>query len=187
MIFDRSPETYKAGVMYSGGKLLARIRRTLRLDNRLEEEVSATRKRQRLTMLFVHASADLYGSDIALLQLVSGLDEDRFHSVVVLPYDGPLVPRLREAGAEVVIFPDLPVLRRQHINMKDMLSLAAASCRSIVWLMDFIRQREVGLIHSNTLALTLTGLAAKLAGRPQVCHVHEIVTWPRIIPPLLAT
>ena len=54
-------------------------------------------------VLFVHASADLYGSDITLLQLVSGLARNEFRATVVVPYDGPLVARLRDAGADAVL------------------------------------------------------------------------------------
>lgn len=141
----------------------------------------------RSALVFVHASADLYGSDITLLDLVFGIDKHRFHPIVVLPYYGPLVPRLRGAGAEVVVRTDLPILRRQHTNVKGMLRLAASSFRSVGWLTRFIRRRRVSLVHSNTLATLIPGLAAMLARRPQVWHVHEIVAQPRAVAYLLAT
>src|SRR5215213_6605038 len=72
-------------------------------------------------LLFVHASADLYGADIALLQLISGLDRNRFRSTVIVPYSGPLVARLRSIGAEVIVYADLPVLRRQYMNLRGLL------------------------------------------------------------------
>ncbi len=139
------------------------------------------------TLLFIHGSADLYGSDLMLLQLVAGLDPKKFHSVVVVPYDGLLVSRLRGAGAEVIISPNLPVIRRQHMNVRGLLHLASSSLRSVYQLTSFIRRRNITLVHSNTLAVLLTGLAAKLAGRPQVWHVHEIVVHPRLVGSLLAT
>lgn len=139
------------------------------------------------TLLFVHASADLYGSDITLLQLVSGLDQDRFHSIVVVPYDGPLVPRLKSVGAEVLLYPELPILRRQYMNIRGLFHLAIASFRSVFWLVGLIRAQEVALIHSNTLAVLTTGLAAKLARRPHIRHVHEIVVRPRLMALVLAT
>lgn len=138
------------------------------------------------TILFVHASADLYGSDITLLQIVAGLDGNRFKAIVVLPYDGPLAPRLRGAGAEVIVRPDIPVIRRQYMNTKGLLRLIA-SLRCVGWLVKFIRQRDVALVHCNTLALALVGVAAKLSGRPQVWHVHEMIVRPRAIASVLAT
>lgn len=144
------------------------------------------RNRSYDTILFIHASADFYGSDITLLQIIAGLDTDRFRAIVVLPYDGPLVPRLRKLGAEVMVRPDLPVIRRQHMNPKGFLQLVA-SLRTVGWLASLIRRRDIALVHCNTLAVALAGLAAKLSGRSQVWHVHEIVVRPRVIASLLAT
>ena len=138
------------------------------------------------TLLFVHASADLYGSDISLLQLISGLDRDRYHAIVVVPYDGPLVSRLQGAGAEVLVRPELPVVRRQHMSVGGLFRLAV-SLRWIWWLARLIHRRNVAVVHSNTLAVLLTGLSAKLANRPQVWHVREIITRPRVVASLLAT
>lgn len=106
--------------------------------------------------------------------------------MVVVPYAGPLVPRLEEAGAEVVIISDLPVIRRQYMNVGGLLYLVS-SLRSVWWLAKLVRRRNVALVHSNTLAVLLVGLAAVLSRRPQVWHVHEITVRPRGIALLLAT
>jgi glycosyltransferase involved in cell wall biosynthesis len=140
----------------------------------------------RSTLLFVHASADLYGSDITLLQLVSGLDRKRFNALVVVPYGGPLVLRLRQAGVEVLVRPDLPVIRRQYMSAGGIFHLAL-SLRSLWWLVNLMRERKVALVHNNTLGVLPAGLAARLAGCVRVWHVHEIITQPRIVASLLAT
>ena len=138
------------------------------------------------TILFIHGSADLYGADIILLQLVAGLNRDRFRSLVIVPYDGALVPHLREAGAEVIVWPDLPVLRRRDMNVRGFLRLAF-SLRTIYRLIRLIRERDVAVVHSNTLAVVPSGIAAKLSRCPQLWHVHEIIVHPRIGASLLAT
>jgi glycosyltransferase involved in cell wall biosynthesis len=139
------------------------------------------------TLLFIHSSADLYGSDITLLQIVSGLDRDRFKAIVVVPYEGPLVPYLREAGAEVLVYPRLPIIRRQHMNVAGLFRLATSFLATARWISGVVRQREVVLIHNTTLAVSLAGLAAKAAKRPQISHVQEIIAQPRIVAALLAT
>ena len=143
--------------------------------------------RYRPVLLFVHASADLYGSDLTLLQLISGLDQNRFRCIVVVPYDGTLVPLLRNEGADVIVYSGLSVLRRQHMTVRGAFGLAASSLRSVRWLVSLIRSQDIDLVHSNTLAVLATGLAAKLARRPHLRHVHEILTHPQIAVPLLAT
>ena len=136
----------------------------------------------------MHASADLYGADIALLQLVSGLNRDQFRATVILPYHGPLVDRLQSAGIEVIVYPGLPVLRRRYMNPQGVLQLALSSARSVRWLTELMRRRDFAVVQSNTLAVLISGgLAAKLARRPHVWHVHEILIHPRIVARALAT
>lgn len=142
---------------------------------------------RRSTLLFIHASADLYGSDITLLQLVSGLDPERFRSVVVVPYEGPLVGRLRAAGAETFVYPDLPVVRRKYMNPKGAVHLVASTLRSARWLATLVHDWNVALVHSNTLAVVLSSAAIRLTRVPNVYHVHEIPTRPRILASFMAT
>ena len=47
-------------------------------------------------ILFIHQSADLYGSDKTLLLLLSKLDKTRFNPIVVIPLDGPLKEELEK-------------------------------------------------------------------------------------------
>jgi glycosyltransferase involved in cell wall biosynthesis len=160
---------------------------TMKLDHKANGLGGASKPRDRSTLLFIHASADLYGSDIILLQLVAGLDPERFEALVVLPYRGPLVPYLEEAGAEVLVYPELPVIRRQHLNAAGLFRLAVTSLGTARWISKLIRRRNVALVHNSTLAVSLAGLAAKIAGRPQIFHVQEIIARPRIVTAALAT
>jgi glycosyltransferase involved in cell wall biosynthesis len=138
------------------------------------------------TLLLVHSSADLYGSDVSLLQLVSGLDRTRFQVLVIVPYSGPLVSQLQKVGAEVIVYPDLPVIRRQYLNARGLFHLIS-SLRSISGLVKLIRKRNVALVQGNTLAVSLVGLAARLAKRPQIWNIREIITQPQVVGSLLAT
>ena len=45
-------------------------------------------------ILFLHASAELYGSDYVLLNLLKNLDRRLFNSLVILPFEGPLCEAL---------------------------------------------------------------------------------------------
>ena len=48
------------------------------------------------TILFVHQSSDLYGSDKALLLLSQNLDKKLFVPIIVLPRKGPLFIELQK-------------------------------------------------------------------------------------------
>ena len=58
-------------------------------------------------ILYLHTTSEVGGSDVSLVRLVEGLDPARYQAVVVLPSEGPLVPRLRDAGAVVHVLPAL--------------------------------------------------------------------------------
>src|SRR5205823_3912629 len=56
-------------------------------------------------ILFVDHTASLGGGEIAMLNLVRHFDATRYHPIVVLFSDGPLVAQLKNAGIETQILP----------------------------------------------------------------------------------
>lgn len=57
------------------------------------------------TILYLHAGAEMYGADKILLQLVTGLDKERFRPIVVLPNDGVLREKLLANEVETYVVP----------------------------------------------------------------------------------
>src|SRR5215217_1059242 len=110
-------------------------------------------RKDKSTVLFLHSSAGLYGADVSLLQLVAGLDRNKFRAVVVVPDNGSLIAHLQEVGAEAIVYSNLPVLRRQYTNPRGLFHLAVAFIRSVPWLVDLVYKRNVDLVHGNTLAV----------------------------------
>ena len=47
-------------------------------------------------ILFIHQSAELYGSDKTLLLLLKYLDKSKYNPLVVLPNEGPLKQELEK-------------------------------------------------------------------------------------------
>ena len=70
-------------------------------------------------VLFVHQSAELYGSDKALLLFLSGLDSNEYFPVVVLPGEGPLKEELQKQGIKVVVSP-VAKLYRNMFSVKNL-------------------------------------------------------------------
>ena len=94
---------------------------------------------QKTTVLYLHGSADLYGADRTLLQLVQGLDSKRYRAVVALPKSGPLVAELEQAGAQVVFGP-LGVGGRASMNPRGLLRLAFELPRSIAFVRKLVKR-----------------------------------------------
>lgn len=127
-----------------------------------------------LPILYVHGSADVYGSDKLLLELATGLDRTRYEPIVVVPTEGPLVSALKEREVDVHVR-GLSVLHR-HVSPGYWLRLVGrlpASVRALQKLMD---QRGVQLVHTNTSHVYDGALAARAAGVAHVWHVREVHT-----------
>lgn len=128
--------------------------------------------RTRRTALVAHSGADLYGSDRMLLESVSALRQAGWDVVVTVPGDGPLLDRLRAAGATTVVCPT-PVLRASALSPRGMVGLlreTVAGLRAGSRLVSRVRPR---LVYVNTVAVPLWLLVARLRGVPALCHVHE--------------
>lgn len=126
------------------------------------------------TILFLHTTSEIGGSDVSLVRLVEGLDRAAYAVIVALPSDGPLVPRLRAAGARVEIMPVLMKLTSRR-GAGFLVRFALNYPRAIAALVRLIRREQVSLVHTNTIHNLYGVTAARLAGVPHVWHFREIV------------
>jgi len=126
-----------------------------------------------LSVLVVHSSAELYGSDKSLLDFVR-LRPAHMALTVVLPEDGPLLPALRACGAEVVVG-EVCKLQRVMLSPAGLWRLLRAAATSLRFMRGLHRQRQFQLVYSNTVAVFGGALFARRHGLPHVWHVREIV------------
>jgi glycosyltransferase involved in cell wall biosynthesis len=136
------------------------------------------------TILYLHSSDELYGSDKSLLDMVGGLDRERFRAIVVLPtdlpYKGELACALRRQGIEVHHV-DMPILRRRYFNPLGAIATLRRLIKSVPLLLSIARSADVDVVHSNTTAVLLGPLLAGLLRVPHVWHVRELILRPRIV------
>lgn len=130
------------------------------------------------TVLLVHSSSELFGSDRQLELIATDLDPARWRPRVVLPYEGPLGERLRAAGVETHVRP-LAVLRRALLHPRGAGRLLRGRAR------DTRELAALGgdLVHANTSVMLGARPAARRLGVPCCVHVREIYTgfgplWP---------
>ena len=123
-------------------------------------------------VLLAHPSPDLYGSDRMLVESVRSLTEAGCIVTVALPMDGPLVPLLQQAGAGVVIVETL-VLRKSLMSPRGLITLAVTGLRSVPRAIQIVRTHRPDVVYVNTVTIPGWIIAARLAGAPVVCHVHE--------------
>ncbi len=130
-------------------------------------------------ILFAHPSDELYGSDRVLLGLVSRLPRERVAPVVLLSndvlYEGRLSRRLEAQGVPVERL-RIGVLRRNVLTSPLRFArFLRDSAVSTVAIARLVRKENIDLVHVNTVAVFPAALGARLAGRPVVWHVHEIL------------
>jgi hypothetical protein len=124
------------------------------------------------TVLVAHPSADLYGSDLQLVESVHGLTAAGWRVEVRLPGPGALVERLEAAGARVDVL-DVPVLRKSLLRPAGLLHLVADTARALPAMLQVLRETAPDIVYVNTVTVPLWLVAARLARRPALCHVHE--------------
>jgi glycosyltransferase involved in cell wall biosynthesis len=131
------------------------------------------------SILFIHQSSELYGSDKTLLLLIKNLDKSRFNSVVILPFEGPLVEEFKKEGVIVEIAPVLK-LYRNLLKPKNAIRFLF-EIRESIKVADRLNEKyNFDIIYSNTLAVLLGIIFAKKKKIKHLWHVHEIIESPSI-------
>jgi glycosyltransferase involved in cell wall biosynthesis len=132
-------------------------------------------------VLFVHGSAEMYGSDKVLLNLAQSLSTDsEFTPVVVLHEDGPLRRALQASGVEVHLGTVVKITRSLFAPsaVPKLIRMVSQSFRDLD---AVVAGREVALVHSNTLAVLGGALWAWRRRRRHLWHVHEIILKPTLV------
>ena len=130
-------------------------------------------------ILFIHQSAELYGSDKTLLLLLKHIDKSKVNPIVILPFEGPLKVELENDKIKVVIAPVLKLYRKMF-TPKNIFQFFKDIKKGFNTIDDLNNQYNFDLIYSNTLAVLLGIFYAKKSGIKHLWHVHEIIESPKI-------
>ncbi len=123
-------------------------------------------------VLVVNPGADVYGSDLQMLESVTALTGAGLDVLVVSPEPGPLQQRLADVGAltSVVRF---PVIRRAYLSPTGLVRLGAEVLRAAPALRSTLRAARPDVVYVNTTTIPWWIVAARAARVPVLCHVHE--------------
>jgi glycosyltransferase involved in cell wall biosynthesis len=125
-------------------------------------------------VLIVNHAGEPGGAEQVLLELASAIAD---RCAVLLFADGPLRTRLRERGVRCVVaevVPELGAIRRDRPLLRSALPAATGIARLVRAVAAAARSADV--IHANTQkAFVASALAAPLARRPLVWHLHDIL------------
>ncbi len=130
-------------------------------------------------ILFIHQSAELYGSDKTLLYLVANLDKNKFFSIVILPNEGPLKVELEKENIKVIIAPVLKLYRKMF-TPRNLLKFINDYFKGIKTIKAIKKDHKIDFIYSNTLAVLLGFFYCFFYKTKHIWHVHEIIESPTI-------
>lgn len=126
--------------------------------------------------LISHLS-EISGAGLALVRLARGLDPARFAAEIVLPGRGPLLGVAREQGVPVVVIEN-PEFSMASAGASAKLVLARRRLRYVRQLVRHFRSGPTDVVYINTTITVFAGIAARLAGKPIVWHVRELLENP---------
>jgi glycosyltransferase involved in cell wall biosynthesis len=125
-------------------------------------------------ILFLSHTAQLSGAEICLLELIKGLDKNKYGGVVLLPDEQVLKTKIEAVGWETLVspFPWWVALRkRSRWHLQDIILGMPDRIR---YLKKIINKYKIDVIYTNTLAHIDGAIAAKIFCLPHIWHIHEI-------------
>jgi glycosyltransferase involved in cell wall biosynthesis len=131
------------------------------------------------TILVIHQSAELYGSDKTMLYFLSELDKTKYLPIIVLPFDGPLKIELEKNNIKVVIAPVLKLYRKMF-TQKNIFKFIKEYYKGIKILNALNKEYKFDLVYTHTLAALIGILFAKKRNIKHLWHVQEIIAKPKV-------
>jgi glycosyltransferase involved in cell wall biosynthesis len=131
------------------------------------------------SILYIHQSAELYGSDKTILMFITSLDKEKYKSVVILPFDGPLKREFEKNNIEVVIAPVLKLYRKM-LTLKGLLRFIKEYKSGLKTLEALHKKHHFDIVYSHTLAALIGIVFARKNNIKHLWHVQEIIAKPQL-------
>ena len=130
-----------------------------------------------MRVCFVGHGATLEGAGRYLLDQARYLIDQGASVFSILPRHGPLAERLTESGVAVRYAPNQWWTQPAKVTGE----VLAQTARAAALMATFIRDWKVDVVYSHTVVAPTGAIAAALAGRPHIWHIHEFAFNPGAI------
>jgi glycosyltransferase involved in cell wall biosynthesis len=126
-----------------------------------------------MRVCFISHTAGRNGAERALLELLQGLDRLGVECLVFVPKKGPLLAELDRLNIKwrVVSYPWWWKSRGKSLPRRILRTLGALAAAARIAIM--LRRWRCDVVVTNTIAVSSGALAAWLARKPHVWHLHE--------------
>jgi glycosyltransferase involved in cell wall biosynthesis len=130
-------------------------------------------RRVAIKVCFISHSADRGGGELSLLELIDALSQRGVECVCILPSHGPLEAYLADRNVNTVVVPYKRWIHggKPFFNLarRVLLGYLPASFR----LAAAIKRTDCDVVYTNTVAVGVGALGARIASKPHIWHIRE--------------
>lgn len=128
-------------------------------------------------VLVINQSAELYGADKVILELIMNYPEG-YNPIVVLHEEGPLKDILEKKGIQVIRTSVIKI-KRGIINPGFFIKLPFVILWSFYKIRKELGNQKIDLIHSNATSVFIGAFYSFFFRKKHLWHVHEIIEYPK--------
>lgn len=128
-------------------------------------------------VLIINQSAELYGADKVILELILNYPEG-YNPIVVLHEEGPLKDLLELRGIQVILTSVIKI-KRGIINPVFFIKLPFIVLKSFYKIRKELGGKKIDFIHSNATSVFIGAFYAFFFRKKHLWHVHEIIEYPK--------
>jgi len=123
---------------------------------------------------FISHTSELNGAELNLLQILEGIDRQKFKPSLIVPQEGLLFDEAMKQGIEAEIIPSKWWLTERGKMWKQPIAWIW-NIRAVIGLARWIKKNRIDLVFSNSSVSSSGGLSAKRINVPHVWYIHEIL------------
>ena len=128
----------------------------------------------KVKILFISHSADLFGAEQNLLDIIIGLDKQLFDVFLVCPRKGALEEKARKVGIRTFLLTYKYWLMREKFSWRYFLYLPI-NFIGIFRIKRLIDDLKIDLVYTNTCTTISGALASKICRKKHIWHIHESI------------
>lgn len=127
-----------------------------------------------MKVMYITHYNELYGANKSLLGLIKELYKYNVQPIVVCPKKGPLIEELTNLNIEYMIVPFKPWVGENNNKLKSMVK-HLFNLYIAYRLKRIIKNKKIDIIHTNSSATNVGGLAAKMTKTKHIWHIREFL------------
>lgn len=126
-----------------------------------------------MRVLYISHDANLSGAPKSLLEFVTRIREKGVRPIVLVPGNGALKRALHKEEIDTRIIRYKPCVYLGTCRREDSMEYCLINRAAVGKIIRLIREEEIDIVHSNSLAVRVGAWAAYLARVPHVWHFRE--------------